>query len=120
MIPELGWLAEHASFMEREAEMAENDSTRYKLTELMGDHIDEVFPGLITGVANFGLFVQLDNTAEGLVHVDSLPSGPYRYDGPRHVLASEKKSSVYRLGERVTVRVVSVSLADSRIDMELA
>ena len=119
MIPELGWLAEHASFMEREAEMAENDSTRYKLTELMGDHIDEVFPGLITGVANFGLFVQLDNTAEGLVHVDSLPGGPYRYDGPRHVLASEKKSSVYRLGERVKVRVVSVSLADSRIDMEL-
>ncbi|MDR3687209.1 MAG: ribonuclease R [Coriobacteriia bacterium] len=119
MIPELGWLAEHSSFMEREAEMAENDSTRYKLTELMGEHIDEVFPGLITGVANFGLFVQLDNTAEGLVHVDSLPGGPYRYDGPRHVLASEKKSSVYRLGERVKVRVVSVSLADSRIDMEL-
>jgi len=120
MIPELGWLAEHASFMEREAEMAENDSTRYKLTELMGDHIDEVFLGLITGVANFGLFVQLDNTAEGLVHVDSLPGGPYRYDGPRHVLSSEKKSSVFRLGERVEVRILSVSLADSRIDMELA
>jgi ribonuclease R len=120
MVPELGWLAEHASFMEREAEMAENDSTRYKLTELMGEHIDEVFPGLITGVANFGLFVQLDNTAEGLVHVDSLPGGPYRYDSARHLLFSEKRSERFRLGERVQVRILSVSLGDSRIDMELA
>jgi ribonuclease R len=120
MIPELGWLAEHSSFMEREAEMAENDSTRYKLTELMGEHIDEVFDGLITGVANYGLFVRLDNTAEGLVHTDSLRGGPYRYDGPRHMLFSEKRSEVFRLGERVKVRIVSVSLADSRIDMELA
>lgn len=120
MIPELGWLAEHSSFMEREAEMAENDSTRYKLTELMGEHLGEKFGGLITGVANFGLFVQLDNTAEGLVHVDSLRGGPYRYDGSRHMLVSEKRSEVFRLGERVTVRIASVSLAESRIDMELA
>ena len=120
MVPELGWLAEHSSFMEREAEMAENDSTRYKLTQLMGEHIDEVFSGLITGVANFGLFVQLDNTAEGLVHADSLPGGPYRYDPTRHTLYSEKRSSVFRLGERLEVRILSVSLVDSRIDMELA
>jgi ribonuclease R len=119
MVPELGWLAEHSSFMEREAEAAENDSTRYKLTELMGEHLDEEFDGLITGVANFGLFVQLDNTAEGLVHTDSLRGGPYRYDGLRHMLFSEKRSEVYRLGGRVRVRIVSVSLADSRIDMEL-
>ena len=120
MVPELGWLAEHSSLMEREAEMAENDSTRYKLTQLMGEHIDEVFAGLITGVANFGLFVQLDNTAEGLVHTDSLFAGPYRHDPARHTLYSEKRSSVFRLGERVDVRILSVSLADSRIDMELA
>jgi ribonuclease R len=120
MVPELTWLADHSSFMEREAEMAENDSTKFKLTELMGQHIDEVFDGLITGVANFGLFVQLDNTAEGLVHVDSIPGGPYRYDGPRHMLLSEKRSNAYRLGERTRVRILSVSPADSRIDMELA
>jgi ribonuclease R len=120
MVPELGWLAEHSSLMEREAEMAENDSTRYKLTQLMGEHIDEVFSGLITGVANFGFFVQLDNTAEGLVRADSLPGGPHRYDAARHTLSSEKRSSNFRLGERVDVRVINVSLADSRIDMELA
>ncbi len=120
MVPELGWLAEHSSFMEREAEMAENDSTKFKLCELMAEHIDEVFPGIITGVANYGLFVQLENTAEGLVHSDALPGGPYRYDGSRHVLFSEKRAEVYRLGERVDVRVVNVSPADSRIDLELA
>ena len=87
----------------------------------MGDHIDEVFAGIITGVANFGLFVQLDNTAEGLVHVDSLPGGPYRYDAAAaHAALGEKRSEVYRLGERVKVRIVNVSLGDSRIDMELA
>lgn len=120
MVPELAWLAEHSSFMEREAEMAENESTRFKLTQLMGEHIDEVFDGLITGVANYGLFVQLANTAEGLVHTDSMPGGPYRYDGPRHVLFSEKRSEVFRLGEQVKVRIVNVSPADTRIDMELA
>jgi ribonuclease R len=55
-----------------------------------------------------------------LVHVDRMPGGPYRYDGARHVLFSEKRSQVFRLGERVKVRITSVSLADSRIDMELA
>ncbi|NTW29142.1 MAG: ribonuclease R [Coriobacteriia bacterium] len=120
MAPELTWLAEHSSQMEREAEMAENDSTRFKLCELMADHIDEEFDGLVTGVANFGLFVQLENTAEGLVHVDSLPGGPYRYDAERHALFSEKRSETFRLGQGVRVRIVSVSPGDSRIDMEPA
>jgi len=54
------------------------------------------------------------------VHADTLPGGPYRYDGTRHALSSEKRSEVFRLGERIDVRVVNVSPADSRIDMELA
>jgi ribonuclease R len=120
MAAELGWLAEHSSFMEREAEMAENDSVRFKLCELMAEHVGEEFDGLITGVAPFGLFVQLPNTAEGLVHVDSLRGGPYRHDARRHLLYSEKRAQSYRLGERLRVRIVSVSVADSRIDMELA
>lgn len=120
MAPELGWLAEHSSNMEREAEMAENESTRFKLCELMAEHVGEDFPGLITGVASYGMFVQLENTAEGLVHVDSLPGGPYRYDGERHALVSEKQGRGYRLGERVRVRIQSVSLAESRIDLVVA
>lgn len=120
MIPELAWLADHASFMEREAEMAENDSTRYKLCELMANHIDDVFSGIVTGVTNFGLFVQLATTAEGLVHIDSLKGDRYRYDATKHWLFGEKYGERYRLGQAVEVRILNVSLADSRIDLELA
>ncbi len=120
MVPELTWLAEHSSHMEREAEMAENDSVRFKLCELMAQHIDDVFPGIITGVTNFGLFIQLANTAEGLVHIDSLPGDHYRYEATKHWLFGEKHGERYRLGQAVDVRIVNVSLGDSRIDMELA
>lgn len=120
MVPELEWLAEHCSTMEREAEMAEDDSTRFKLCELMSEHIGEKFGGLITGVMTFGLFVQLDNTAEGLVHVDSMADDYYRLDPERHMLMGEHRGRNYRLGQRIDVRIVNVSMADSRIDFELA
>ncbi len=119
MTPELGWLAEHASHMEREASMAEMDSTKYKLCELMADHIGEEYAGIVTGVANFGLFVQLANTAEGMVRTDSLPGAHYRYEPSRHMLVGEKKGDSYRLGAAVAVRIANVSLGDSRIDLEL-
>ncbi len=119
MIPELGWLTEHCSVMEREAEMAEDDTVRFKLAELMAEHVDEVFEGFITGVATFGLFVQLDNTAEGLVHVDSMGDDYYRFDATRFMLTGEDRGRSYRLGQRVKVRIVSVSVTESRIDMEL-
>lgn len=119
MTPELAWLAEHSSQMEREASMAEMDSTKYKLCELMADHIGEEYAGIVTGVANFGLFVQLANTAEGMVRTDSLPGAHYRYEPGRHMLVGEKKGDSYRLGSAVTVRIENVSLGDSRIDLEL-
>ena len=119
MAPELGWLAEHSSQMEREAAMAEMDSTRYKLCQLMADHIGEEYAGIVTGVANFGLFVQLANTAEGMVRTDSLPGAHYRYEPGRHMLVGEKKGDSYRLGSAVSVRIVNVSIGDSRIDLEL-
>ena len=120
MTPELGWLAEHSSVMERESAMAEMDSTRFKLCELMADHIDEVYPGIITGVANFGLFVQLANTAEGMVRADDLPGDRYKYEANRHMLVGEKKGDSYRLGQAVKVRIVNVSPGDARIDLLLA
>ncbi len=120
MTPELAWLADHSSQMEREAAMAEMDSVRFKLCELMADHIDEVFDGIVTGVANFGLFVQLSNTAEGLVHSEAMPGERYRFEPARHMLVGDKRGDSYRLGQSVKVRIVNVSLGDARIDMELA
>ena len=120
MVPELGWLAEHSSQMEREAAMAEMDSVRFKLCELMADHVGEVFDGIVTGVANYGLFVQLANTAEGLVHTDAMPGETYRYEATKHMLVGDKRGDTYRLGQAVSVRIVNVSPGDARIDMELA
>ncbi len=119
MAPELEWIAEHSSTMEREAEMAEDDSVRFKLCELMAEKVGEVFPGLITGVQSFGMFVQLENTAEGLVHVQRMTDDYYRLEAERFMLVGQDRGRTYRLGQKVRVRIVDVSAAQSRIDMEL-
>lgn len=120
MVGELEWLADHCSVMEREAESAEDETVRIKLAELMSEHLDEVFEGIITGAHSYGLFIQLDNTAEGLVHVRSMTDDFYEYDAERFMLVGEERGRSYRLGSRVRVRVVNVSIPEGRIDFELA
>ena len=118
--PELEWLTEHCSVMEREAEAASSASVRVKLAQLMQDHVGEVFSGIITSVMSFGMFVQLDNTAEGLVHVQALTDDYYSFDPERFMLIGESNGRVFRLGERIDVRVLDVSISEGRIDFELA
>jgi len=120
MVPELAWLAEHSSAMEREAESAEDDSQKVKLVALMAEHLGEVFDGIITGVMGFGLFVQLENTAEGLVHVEAMTDDYYRLDAERFMLWGENKGLTYRLGQQVKVRVLDASIGERRLDFELA
>lgn len=120
MVPELAWLAEHSSFMEREAEMAEDESVRFKLCQLMAEHLGEEFDGVITGVTTFGLFVQLDNTAEGLVHVENMADDHYRFDPQRFMLFGEDRGHIWRLGQQIRVRIINVSPAEGRIDFEPA
>ncbi len=118
MVPELEWLAEHCSVMEREAESAEDDSVKVKLCELMAEHLGEEFAGIISGVAPHGCYVQLDNTAEGLVHVTAMADDYYRLDAERFLLYGEATGRTWRLGQEVAVRIVDVVLSDRRIDME--
>lgn len=120
MAAELEWLAEHCSTMEREAESAEDTSQKVKLTELMANHLGEVFDGFIVGVMSFGFFVQLENTAEGLVHVQTMTDDYYRFEPERFMLIGENRGLVYRLGQRVRVRILDVSVAERRIDFEIA
>ncbi len=120
MVPELAWLAEHSSYMEREAEMAEDDSVKYKLCELMAAHIGDVFDAFITGVTTFGMFVQLENTAEGLVHVDTMTDDRYRLDATRLLLYGEDRGRVFRLGQPVRVRLIDALISESRLDFEIA
>lgn len=120
MVPELEWLAEHSSTMEREAEAAENESQKVKLVALMKRHLGETFEGIVTGVMGFGLFVQLENTAEGLVHVEAMTDDYYELDAERFMLRGANTGTTYRLGQPVTVRVVDASVMERRLDFELA
>ncbi|GAB4280804.1 MAG: ribonuclease R [Coriobacteriia bacterium] len=120
MVAQLEWIAEHSSVMEREAEAAEDESVKLKLAELMKDHLGEVFDGVITGVSGFGLFVQLPNTAEGLIHVESLADDYYTHEADRHLLRGEQTGRTYRLGQALKVRVVDVVVSERRIELEPA
>jgi ribonuclease R len=120
MIDGLGFIADHSSTTEREAQWAEEDSVKLKLTEFMADHIGEEFDGVITGVTSFGMFVALPNTAEGLVHVSGLTDDFYRLDAEKHQLWGENRGKTYRLGDQVRVRVIDAVPSDLRIDMEVA
>jgi ribonuclease R len=120
MIGELEELADHSSYMEREADAAESDSVKVKLVELMAQRIGEVFPGIISGVTSHGAYVQLDNTAEGLVHVARMTDDYYRFEPERFMLSGEHTGKSWRLGQEVSVRIVDAVASDRRIDMEWA
>ena len=120
MIEQLEELADHSSYMEREADAAENDSVKVKLVELMAEHIGEVFPGIISGVTSHGAYVQLDNTAEGMVHVMRMKDDYYRFEADRFMLTGERNGRSWRLGQEVEVRIVDAVASDRRIEMEWA
>ncbi len=109
-------ICEHISIREREAEDAERETVNIKLCELMSEHVGEVFKGTITGVAQYGLFVQLENSVEGLVHVKFLNDDFYTYDSEHFLLRGERLGKIYRLGERIMVKLISVDVRERRID----
>ncbi|RJQ54569.1 MAG: ribonuclease R [Actinobacteria bacterium] len=117
LFEDLYGVAEHSSLTEREAEDAERESVDVKVCELMAGHIGEAYDGIVTGVANFGLFVQLPNTAEGLVRVNDMTDDYYVYEPERYLLRGERTGKVYRLGQAVRVRVAAVVIGERRIDL---
>ena len=102
----LPWIAEHSSEMERIAERAARESQEVKIVEFMEQHIGETFSALISGVASFGLFVRLDNTAEGIVEMQDLGREYFILDSVRHMLTGSDTGKQYRLGKRIAVRLV--------------
>jgi ribonuclease R len=113
-------LSEHCSMTGRRADEAVWDVIRWLKTEYMMGRVGESFEGLITGVTNFGIFVELGEVfAEGLVHVTALGNDYYHFDPARHCLVGEHSKQQLRLGDAVTVRVVRVDLDEAKIDLEL-
>lgn len=114
-------LGEHCSMTERRADEATWDVVAWLKCEYMKDHVGDEYPGTVSSVTNFGLFVQLDDIyVDGLVHVSSLQSDYYQFDDVAHRLIGERTRISYGLGDRLTVKVVRVDLDDRKIDFELA
>lgn len=104
----------------RRADEAVWDVIRWLKTEYMMDRVGENFKGLITGVTNFGVFVELGEVfAEGLVHVTALGNDYYHFDPQRHCLVGEHSGKQLRLGDEVLVKVLRVDLDEAKIDLEL-
>lgn len=112
-------IAEHASNMERRAVEAERETDELKKAEYMLDKIGEEYDGMISSVTNFGMFVELPNTIEGLIHVSYLTDDYYRYDERHYAMIGERTGNVYRIGDEITVRVVNVNKDERAIDFEV-
>ncbi len=119
LVERLEDVCEHCSVKEREIAEAERESVELKLCELMKDHIGDAFWGIISGVASYGLFVELPNSAEGLVHVSSMTDDYYHFEQEHFLLRGERTGKIFRLGQKVLVKVVSVVVGERRIDFEL-
>ena len=112
-------LCDHASEKERDSIDCERDVESMKMAEYMEGHIGEEYDGTISSVMNFGLFVQLDNMIEGLVHISEIKGDYYTFDETTHTLRGEKKGKMYKLGQKVRVVVTNASKENSTIDFNL-
>ncbi len=112
-------IADHTSGRERRAVDAERDTDSLKKAQFMADKIGEEFDGIVSSVTNFGMFIELQNTIEGLVHVSNMTDDYYRFDDRQMMMIGERAGKQFRIGDEVTVRVTSVKPEESAIDFEI-
>lgn len=112
-------IAEHTSMTERRAEEAEREVDDMKKAQYMSERIGEEFSGLVSSVTNFGIFVQLDNTIEGLVHFNNMDDDFYRFDQENYYIIGERTNRIYRLGDEVRIEVIGADVGKRNIDFKL-
>ena len=112
-------VAKHSSRMERRAEEAERETDKLKKAEYMEERIGEIYEGVISGVTQWGIYVELQNTIEGLVHVSSLPGDFFVYDENTYEMVGRESGVTYKLGQKLTVRVRGVDRLLKTIDFEI-
>ncbi len=110
--------SEHSSLMERKADEVERLVDKLYVTAYMSDYVGDEFVGVISGVTSFGVFVELENSAEGLIRLENLPKGYYTYDEKNFSLSSGKYT--FKLGDEIKVKVVSANISTREIDFVLA
>ena len=117
---ELPEVARHTSEMERRADDAERELLQWKKVKFMADKVGDEFDGYVTGVAAFGLFIELvEHFVEGMVHVSTMADDYYRFIESAHLLRGENTHKIYRLGDKVKVQVIRVNMELRQVDLGL-
>ncbi|UVW35664.1 ribonuclease R [SAR92 clade bacterium H455] len=120
-LPRLDETGAHLSVTERRADEATRDVVNWLKCEYLVDRVGQEYSGVVTAVTGFGLFVMLDELyVEGLVHVTGLPKDYYNHEAAQHRMVGERTGRVFRLGDKLRVKVVRVNLDERKIDFELA
>lgn len=112
-------IADHTSERERRAVDAERDTDSLKKAQYMSDKIGEEFEGIVSSITNFGIFVELPNTIEGLVHISNMTDDYYHFDDRQMMMIGERTNRQFRIGDEVMVRVANVIIEESSIDFEI-
>ncbi|OCS91633.1 ribonuclease R [Caryophanon latum] len=112
-------IADHTSSRERRAVDAERDVDALKKAQFMLDKVGEEFNGIVSSVTNFGMFIELENTIEGLVHMRNMNDDYYRFDDRSMSLIGERTARQFRIGDEVRIKVTAVNLDESAIDFEV-
>lgn len=116
---EVEYASKQSSEMERIAQEAEREVDDLKKAEYMSERIGQEYEGIISSVTNFGMFVELDNTIEGLVHISTITDDYYMYDEKHLTLVGERTKKTYRLGDEVSIKVTKVDMFNHEISFEL-
>lgn len=111
--------ARQSSVTERRAEEIEREVEKLKKAEYMQEHLGEEFEGIVSGVTGWGIYVELANTVEGLVHISTLDDDYYEFDEEKMLLTGEKTQKTYTLGQKVKIRVAAVDLYQKNIDFTI-
>ncbi|MGM9875890.1 MAG: ribonuclease R [Bacilli bacterium] len=111
--------SEHLSIREQEAQNCERDVDKMKKAEYMMDHIGEIYEGIISGVQEFGFFVELDNTVEGLVKVEDIKGDYFIYNPDLMALLGKRSKRKYAFGDKVVVKVIGADKDRSTVDFEI-
>ncbi len=113
-------VTKHSSEMERRAEEAERETVKLKKVEYMEQYVGEEFEGVISGMTKWGMYVELDNTIEGMVHVSNMTDDHYDYYEDRYELVGAHTNKVYKLGQKIRIRVIGADRMLRTIDFEIA
>jgi len=113
-------LCKHSSDMEGRAANAERASSKYKQVEFMQDHIGKIYPGTISGVTDWGIYVELENKIEGMIPIAELDDDFYIFDEKNYALVGRHSHKTYQLGESIHVKVWRTNLERKQLDFRLA